>query len=315
MRERLALQGYLVAWRAVRLLPEPLAYGLFALIADFVWWRHGPAVRRLEANLTRAVPGAGPEELRRISRRGMRSYLRYWCDAFRLPSWSHERIVSTCRLVDDERVRPYFESSDGVVVAMSHQGNWDHAGAWSTTELSKVTTVAERLKPEELFDRFVAYREQLGMEILPLTGGRNVFGTLMRRVKNGGFVPLLCERDLTDQGVPVTFLGEATRWAAGPAALAIATKAPLIPLNVWYERLPRGSRARWGVVLKTYPPVPRPATGSRAEQIRIMTQGCADAIGTGIAEHPEDWHMLQRVFEADLEPRPDRVAASGSAAG
>jgi lauroyl/myristoyl acyltransferase len=304
MRERLILAGYFAGWRAVRLLPEPLAYGLFTLIADVAWWRHGKGVRRLEANLARAVPGAGPDELRRLSREGMRSYLRYWCDAFRMPSWSPERILGSCRLLDEERVRPLFESGRGVVVAMAHQGNWDHAGAWSTLDLAKVTTVAERLQPEELFDQFVAYREHLGMEILPLTGsGRNVFGTLMRRVRAGGFVPLLCERDLTDQGVPVTLLGEPARMAAGPAALAIATKAPLIPLNIYYERLPRGSVARWGVVLQTHPVVPIPAGGSRAEQIQTMMQACADVIGEGIRQHPQDWHMLQRVFEADLEPR------------
>ena len=56
-------------------------------------------------------------------------------------------------------------------MALAHQGNWDHAGAWSTLALARVTTVAERLRPEELYLRFLAFRESLGMEILPLGGG------------------------------------------------------------------------------------------------------------------------------------------------
>jgi KDO2-lipid IV(A) lauroyltransferase len=34
-----------------------------------------------------------------------------------------------------------------------------------------------------------------------------------------------------------------------------------------------------------------------------MTQALADAFASGIADHPEDWHMLQRLWLADLEPR------------
>jgi phosphatidylinositol dimannoside acyltransferase len=303
MFDRLTVLAYTLGWKLVSALPEAIAYPLFTLIADVVWWKRGKGVLRLEANLARAVPTADAAGLRALSRAGMRSYLRYWCDAFRMPGWSRERTVSTCRVENEDVLRGAFVGGSGVVVALAHHGNWDHAGAWSTFELAKVTTVAERLKPEELFDRFLAFRESLGMEILPLTGGGSVFGTLVQRVKNGGFVPLLCDRDLTDKGVPVTLLGEKARMAAGPAALALVTGAPLLPMNIYYERLPRGSAARWGIVLQVHPPVPVPAEGRRPEQLAAMMQSCADALGGGIARHPEDWHMLQRVFEADLEPR------------
>jgi lauroyl/myristoyl acyltransferase len=309
MPDRLVVLAYTLGWRLVSALPEAIAYPIFTLIADVAWWRRGKGVLRLEANLARAVPGSDAAALRRLSRQGMRSYLRYWCDAFRMPGWSKQRILSTCRIDDEETLRKAFTGGTGVVVALAHHGNWDHAGAWSTFELAKVTTVAERLKPEELFDRFVAFRESLGMEILPLTGGGNVFGRLMQRVKAGGFVPLLADRDLTDHGIRVNLLGEPARMAPGVAALALATKAPLLPINIYYERLPRTAPARWGIVLQIHPPVPVP-DAPRAEQIAAMMQSCADALGAGIAEHPQDWHMLQRVFEADLDQDQDRDRAA-----
>jgi KDO2-lipid IV(A) lauroyltransferase len=37
-----------------------------------------------------------------------------------------------------------------------------------------------------------------------------------------------------------------------------------------------------------------------------MTQAMADAFGSGIAQHPEDWHMLQRLWIADLAAAPPR---------
>ncbi len=312
MPERLVVLAYTAGWRLVALLPEALAYPLFALIADIAWWRRGTGVLRLESNLARAVPGADPAALRALSRQGMRSYLRYWCDAFRMAGWSRERIVDTVRVDGDDTLRAAFARGPGLVVALAHQGNWDHAGAWSTFELAKVTTVAERLRPEELFDRFVAFRESLGMEILPLTGGGNVLGRLIQRVRAGGFVPLLTDRDLTDTGVEVDLLGEPARMAAGPAVLALTAKAPLLPVSVYYERLPRSAPARWGLVLQIHPPVDVPdrAVG-RSEQIRIMTQRCADALSAGIRAHPQDWHMLQRVFLADLDPDRDPARVDG----
>lgn len=301
MRERFVLWAYSAGWRIVRTLPERSAYLVFSVIAQFVWLRQGHGVRQLEANLARVLPDASPMRIKNMSRRGMHSYMRYWCDAFRLPDWSADRILATCRAEGDEPVRAALASGRGVVMALSHSGNWDHAGAWSTLALAKVTTVAERLRPEELYERFVAFREQLGMEVLPHTGSAELFGTLVRRLRSGGFVPLLADRDLSATGVPVTIFGETARMAAGPASLALVTDAALFPVSIRYERL-KGPNppARWGVVVHFHPEVRPPDGGTRPEKIGAMTQGCADALAAGIAAHPEDWHMLQRVFVADL---------------
>lgn len=300
MAERLVTAAYALGWRAVRLLPERAAYALFDGLADLAWRRRGAGVLRLEANLARAAPAATPPELRELSRQGMRSYLRYWCDAFRLPDWDRERVVSTCRAEGDAPVRAALASGRGVVLALAHLGNWDHAGAWSQHELAPVTTVAERLRPEALYRRFLRYREALGMEILPATGAEDLFGTLVRRLRRGGFVPLLADRDLTASGVEVGLLGEPARMAAGPAALARASGAALFPVTLHCERL-AGRGPGWGTVITFHDEVPVPAGLPRAEQVAAMTQACADVLGAGIAAHPQDWHMLQRVFVADLD--------------
>jgi phosphatidylinositol dimannoside acyltransferase len=303
VRDRLTLWMFSFSWRVVRALPERAAYLTFSLIAQFTWLRQGRGVRQLEANLARVVPDASPYKLKSLSRKGMHSYMRYWCDAFRLPDWTPERILATCRLENDDGARAALADGRGVVLALSHSGNWDHAGAWSTLALAQVTTVMERLRPEELFERFLHFRQRLGMEILPLTGSGNVFGHLVRRLRQGGFVPLLADRDLTETGVPVTLFGETARMAAGPASLALVTGAALYPVSIHYERLPPGAPARWGIVCRFHPEV-TPPPGERSEQLAAMTQACADALAKGIREYPQDWHMLQRVFVADLVPLP-----------
>jgi phosphatidylinositol dimannoside acyltransferase len=294
MRDEVSDAAYALGWTAVRRMPEPVAREIFHLIADRAWQRRGKGVRRLEQNLRRVV-GAGPseEELRELSRRGMRSYLRYWLESFRLPSMSRERILSGMHITGIEALYKDLDAGRGVVAALPHMGNWDHAGAWIALSGTPFTTVMERLKPESLYDRFVAYRAGLGMEVLPASGGDvDVSGTLAERLDAGRLVCLVADRDLTASGVEVGFFGRPARMPAGPAALAIRTGAALRPVTLWYEG------DDWGV--KVHDEVPVPSEGDRAQRIRAMTQSVADVFAGGIAAHPEDWHMLQRVWSEDL---------------
>ncbi|MEU3618634.1 phosphatidylinositol mannoside acyltransferase [Streptomyces sp. NPDC006872] len=296
-QDRLTDALYGLGWSTVKKLPEPAAVRLGRTVADLAWKRRGKGVRRLESNYARVVPDASPERLAELSRAGMRSYLRYWMESFRLPAWSAERVRNGFDCKDAHHLIDGIASDRGVVLALPHMANWDLAGAWVTTELrTPFTTVAERLKPESLYDRFVAYREGLGMEVLPHSGG-TAFATLARRLRDGGLVCLVAERDLSASGVEVDFFGDTTRMPAGPALLAQQTDAILLPVTLWYDDSP---------VMKgrVHPPIEVPETGTRAEKTSAMTQALADAFATGIAEHPEDWHMLQRLWLADLEPRP-----------
>jgi KDO2-lipid IV(A) lauroyltransferase len=296
-QERLTDALYGLGWSTVKKLPEPVAVRLGRTVADVAWKRRGKGVQRLESNYARVVPDASPERLAELSRAGMRSYLRYWMESFRLPAWSAERVRGGFDPKDVHYLTDGIASDRGVVLALPHMGNWDLAGAWVTTKLeTPFTTVAERLKPETLYDRFVAYREGLGMEVLPHTGGA-AFGTLARRLRDGGLVCLVAERDLSASGVEVDFFGDRTRMPAGPALLAQQTGALLLPVTLWYDDSP----VMQG---RVHPPIEVPETGTRAEKTSVMTQALADAFATGIADHPEDWHMLQRLWLADLEPRP-----------
>lgn len=298
MKDRLIDGLYGLGWGAVKKLPEPVANALGHRIADLVWRRRGKGVLRLESNLARVVPDADEARLRELSRAGMRSYLRYWMESFRMPSWDRERFRTDVDIQDEHILVEGLAAGKGVILALPHMGNYDLAGAWVTTKIGvPFTTVAERLKPETLYDRFVAYREGLGMEVLPHTGGA-AFGTLARRLRAGGLVCLVADRDLSASGIEVKFFGDATRMPAGPAMLAQQTGALLLPVTLWYDdsTIMRG---------RIHPPVDVPEIGERAEKAAVMTQNLADAFASGIAEHPEDWHMLQRLWLADLEARPD----------
>lgn len=291
--ERLTASAYGFGWTAARHVPEPLVRAGFRAIADAIWRRRGAGVLQLEANLRRVVgAGVDGERLRALSRAGMRSYLRYWMEVFRLPVTSRERILSDFRLEGDGPLWAALGSGRGVLLALPHSGNWDHAGAWIAARGYPLTTVAERLRPEALFDRFVAFREGLGMEVLPL-GGRGVAGVLAQRLRAGRLVCLLADRDLTTSGVEVEFFGQPARMPTGPAALALHTGAALIPVTLWYEG------DLWAG--RIHGEVPVPGGGTRAERVAAMTRSMARAFEESVAAHPTDWHMLQPLWTTDLD--------------
>ncbi|MFI6505523.1 phosphatidylinositol mannoside acyltransferase [Nonomuraea typhae] len=292
--DRVVAAGFATGWTLVPYLPHKPVAAVFRFMADRVWRKRGRSVRRLESNLSR-VTGlpVGSPELAELTRAGMRSYFRYFHEIFRLPAMDRAEVVRRTRVTGAEYVHDNVANGRGVVLALPHMGNWDQAGAWLVGVGHPFTTVAERLKPESLFRRYVAFREGLGMEVLPLTGGDgHNFGTLAQRVRRGGVVCLPAERDLTKGGVEVSFFGAATKMPAGPPLLAVQTGCALLPAIVYFDG------EDWGIDIG--PEIPVPEEGTRQQKTAAVAQALAEVFEKGISEHPQDWHMLQRLWLEDL---------------
>ncbi|KAA1248460.1 phosphatidylinositol mannoside acyltransferase [Mycobacterium simiae] len=280
--------AYAAGWRVVRAMPEFAARNVFDAGAHYAARRGGP--EQLRKNLARVIgvrPADVPDALLRAS---LESYARYWREAFRLPAMNHRKLA---RQINDsfqgiDNLDAALAAGRGAVVALPHSGNWDLAGMWLVQTHGAFTTVAERLKPESLYRRFIAYRQSLGFEVLPLCGGAQTpFEVLCERLRANGVVCLMAERDLTRTGVRVDFFGEPTRMPAGPAKLAIETGAALLPAHCWFE--PNG----WGFRVC-------PALDCSSGDVCAITQALANQFAHNIAEHPADWHMLQPQWLADL---------------
>jgi phosphatidylinositol dimannoside acyltransferase len=308
VKDRLVSAGYGLGWSVIRWVPESWVREAFRAAADIAWRRQGPRVQVLEGNLRRVLgPDATGAELRALSREAMRSYARYWLEVFRLPVIPVQRLAAETDASGDVWVAlEYLQAGRGVIFALGHMGNWDQAGAWIIQAgAGSFTTVMERLKPESLYDEFVAFRESLGFEILPASGGTvSAFGILSERLRAGKLVCLLADRDVAGSGLEVDFFGEKALMAVGAAALAERTGAALFPAILFYED------DRWGIFVDKEIPVP--ADGNRKQKVAAMMQELARSFEAGIRAHPADWHMLQRVFVADLDP--ERLAAADARA-
>jgi phosphatidylinositol dimannoside acyltransferase len=285
MKENLTAYVYFAGWRIVRWLPENVAYNLAYSVADLLSRKNGKNVQRLRSNLKRTRTEITTLDLDLLTIQAMRSYMRYWCDTFRFPDWSQQRINETVTVENEHLLMDAIAAKTGVIVSLPHAGNWDHAGAYFCAKGVHLVTVAERLKPEKLFLKFLEYRQNMGMEVLPLDG--RVLGTLAQRLRQGALVALVADRDLSRSGIDVTFFGGPSRMPAGPALLSLKTQAPLITAFVSYTE--SGIHIAFKQVLL-------PSEGTEEQKVAEIVQMTAQHFEEGIAKNPQDWHMLQRIW-------------------
>ena len=158
-----------------------------------------------------------------------------------------------------------------------------------------MTTVAEVLQPPELFAWFVAQREKLGLTIVPLCPGSG--GVLLRTLRAGGLVGLLCDRDLQGNGIEIEFFGERTTLPGGPATLALRTGAALLPTAVYSGP----GRHHTAVVL---PEVDVRRDKGLRQDVERITQDLARALETLIRRAPDQWHLFQPNWPSDRAAPP-----------
>jgi KDO2-lipid IV(A) lauroyltransferase len=298
LRARVTDAGFAAGWHAVRMLPEPVARGAFDRAGRWAAGRDGKGTRQLRANLRVVTGGALPErDLAELTTRGLRSYARYWQEAFRLPTLSTERIVADTEVIGVEHLQKARDRGRGLVMVLPHSGNWDAAGVWFVDFLGgPFMTVAERLKPESLYNRFLAYRESLGFRVVPLTGGERPSTEVLREwLGEAGVTCLLVDRNLGSGGVPVDFFGRTATMPGGGALLAAQTGAALVPTVCQFTE--RG----WRLVFS--PEIAVDGPGRLKDRVGGAMQAVADAFADSIGRQPEDWHMLGRIW-GDVPPDP-----------
>ena len=284
----------------MRSAPEPVAALGARVVSGALTTTRRDARRNYARNLRRVLaPDVTPAEVRWWTRRAFQNYGRYWLEGARLPGVSaatvEERfVVESGR----EHLDAGMAAGKGVIMALPHIGAWEWGGAWLALQGYPMTAVAEVLEPPELYAWFVAQREAVGLHIVPLDADAG--GTLLRTLREGKLVGLLCDRDIGGGGVAVEFFGETTTLPAGPAALALRTGAPILPTAVY-----AGPGRMHTAVIQG--PVPAERTGRLREDVARVTQSVATALEGLIRRAPDQWYMFNPNWPSD------RCASSSTA--
>ena len=293
MKNRLTNFGFWLAWTILWRLPESFTRKLFNLVAYVLWRMDTRGARQLALNLQR-VSGdeLSVEDLRKLTLLGMRSYMRYYCETFIVNRWSREKIDRTVEVQNVDVVHAALQSG-GIILALPHSGNWDLAGAWATKALGQISTVAERLRPESVFQKFLKMRTDLGIDVVALTGSTGVYEFLRDAVNKGNVVPILSDRDVAKNGMSNEFFGHKAPLPIGAAMLAVDTGRPVVVCSTWYEEDKLKIRFDDPIYAKDDGQIGR----ERVKLAQQMTGQIAQLLEMHIKAHPQDWHVLQPVWK------------------
>lgn len=290
LSEKLTYLAFATICRVARALPTHTGRVLFGW-AGALAYHLAPRVRAVvTANQARVL--GRPEQdplVRGSAKRAFRSYGRYWYDTFDLIDWPPDRFERHFEFSGFGHVREALGAGKGVIVALPHKGNWDAAGRGMTENGMPVVAVAERLRPERLFELFLATRRALGMEVVALSAEGKVGQQLAAALANNRVIALVADRDLTGRGIEVEMFGAPRKLPAGPAMLSISTGAPVIVADT--------SQTPWGWKCVFHEPIAFEPSGSRREDVTELTRQIAAAFERAIAAAPDDWHMFQPAWE------------------
>jgi phosphatidylinositol dimannoside acyltransferase len=294
-----------------RTLPRPVSESItetiYAAVAELSADRRLLVTRHLRRATGRALGG---RELDRAVRDTFRSYGRYWVESFRLPRLTAAELDHGFTFEGLEHLYPPMLAGRGAIVVMPHVGGWEWGAFWTARILGfPVTVVVETIEPPELFEFFTDFRESLGIHVVPL--GPDAGAAVLRALKQGQLLALLCDRDIEGTGVEVDFFGERTTLPAGPATLALRTGAPLLTAAIYFRD------GHHHAVVRPPLAVERSGGGLRRDVHRI-TQVLADELEGLIAAAPDQWHLQQPNWPSDWDaleaigrphPRPTPAGA------
>lgn len=274
------------------LLPEPIMRRAGEGVGKLAW-RIAADRRRLVERHMRRVMGPNADSAA-LAKEAFASYGRYWAEVFWVRPRRKQQIVAGCEVINEDIVHAAAAAGNGVVLALPHMGNWESAGAKAEAIGIPVLAAAEGLSNDKIVDWFVDVRAALGIETVITGRGSRVTAALVKRLKEGGVIALVADRDVTGRGIDVEFFGETTKMPPGPVALAERTGAALLPVACYF--VPGG-----GHRFVVRPALDISAEGTREQRIQAGTQACAAVFEELIREAPQDWHLFVPNWPSDGE--------------
>jgi KDO2-lipid IV(A) lauroyltransferase len=172
----------------------------------------------------------------------------------------------------------------GVIVVTAHLGNYEIGAAALAAMGYPVHGVVEDVEPE-ILALLEKYRTATGMRTISRNrGARDAY----RVLKSGEVLLLVADRVIGDvsDGVEVPFCDGRRAVPRGPAQLALAAKAPVIP--GFAVRTPNGPR-RYRITLE--PPIM--PEGTEPDAVLTLTRTIADRLSAAVHAHPDQWFVFQ----------------------
>ena len=237
-------------------------------------------------NLTWLAPVLSAGDRRRATRRTFANMLSAAVDLWRLPSLRPGELDALVGVEGREHLEAAVAMGRGVIVVTAHLGPYELAGAWLAHQGYSVHAVVEELDPETSA-ALALYREATGMTLIPRSAG---IRPLMRLLRDKHLVILVADR-VVGQGtdaLEVSFGRGRRAISTGPAALALATGAPII---VGVITTARTTPPQYLVHVNRAIVVT--GTGAHRPDRDTITQRIGEELSAAAQAYPDQWFVFQ----------------------
>ena len=277
------------------ILPQRFLYFIAVRVGDLNYYWLDPAGRRaVLANLRQVLPDATDARIAKEARWVFRNFGKYLTEFFRFRRFDVDWFRANMAFRGLEHIDAALAVGKGCIISSAHLANWElGAAGLSILGGRKMTVVVAMHRFGKINDLFMREREAVGLTVADME--KNAARVLMRALRRNEVVGVMGDRDPTEQGVVVNFFGKPCRFPQGPARMALATGAPVIPAFC----LRRTNDSFSTVFL---PPLPVPEEGSRDERVLAITQAFAGIIEDAIRMHPEQWAVFYSFWDANWRP-------------
>lgn len=270
-------------------IPLRMAYALAVFVTDTRFIFADQDRKFVYANLKAIFPDKSKAEIRAIRRRMFHNFAKYLVDFFRSPNNSPEYWKKNTNVEGFEHFDQALKKGKGVIVLTAHIGNWEMGGQLIGRAGYPFYVVALPHANPAVNRFFDSRRETGGMQVIPF--GKAARASL-QVLKQNKLIALVGDRDFSkDRGIVVDFFGRPTYLPKGPAVLAIAMGAPIVP--GFMIRNPDDT-----FTLKVLPPI-EAGEGKKASDdndIREVIDRYKPVIEDFIKRYPEQWYMFRQFW-------------------
>jgi len=286
---------YRAVSRSIALLPLGLVFRLGTVAGWLAYFLFIPYRRLALANLAIAFGGEKtPGELRRMARAHFARLGGNFLSSVKVATLPPDEILARVHIEQREFFSSPEATSRGVVLAISHMGNWELlAQVCPLIFPNRAGTIYQRLGNPYVDADLRATRARQGLRLFERKDG--FLGAIALIRDGGGGVGVLIDQHAGDKGIWCPLFGRLASTTPLAATMALRSGAILLPAAICTE-----GPGRWRLAVA--PPVDTTATRDPA----LLTAQVNEALEKLIRQSPEDWFWVHNRWKT---PNPNFLLA------
>ncbi|MDO8525592.1 MAG: lysophospholipid acyltransferase family protein [Candidatus Omnitrophota bacterium] len=266
-------------------IPLKIGLAIASALGTFVFYIL-PRYRDLTIDNLRSAFGSekSDAELKDIAKRVFQNLGKNAVELVNLPRFNKARMDKFVRFANRERLDRAYEKGKGVIVLTAHLGSWELMAAALREYGYPGVTIGRRIYFKKYDDFLNKLRKSRDVEVIYRDDSPR---KMLKTLKKNWIVGIVADQDVDSvDGVFVNFFGAQAYTPIGPAALAKASGAVLLPVFIIRE-------GAWHTIAIDEP-VELRNTGDKEADLIYNTQKWSYVVESYIRRYPDQWVWMHR---------------------